>query len=339
VATDFDLYAPFDDGPGADVTEDTWRAMMRRGNIAGVARNVLNELRVTANGSGMQVFVDTGESVIESYWGQSSGSKTLGITSNASGSTRYDMVVARADWVLNKLVFDVNIGTASGPPFPTRDNTKWEVPLAVVAVTNGAVTILATQVYDCRQWGGPPVITVPDDYSWYGDKISSATRLSINGDAPAVNTNLYVVRLQSLGEQMCSKIRMCPSVLPVGGTTQVRIFYGARLDMLTSFIDPTTSTFLYGGSAGAVHESAFTPRLFRAGENIAIAVRGASTTTAATLINCAATSTVSLSAFLNPDPVNGPMVTTFKTNTMPTNLNLLDGTWSNRDRVWWAALA
>lgn len=338
MATDFDDYAPFDDGPGADVTEDTWRAMMRRGNIAGVARNVMNELRVTANSSGMQVFVDTGEVVIESYWGQNNIAKTLGITSNATGSTRYDMVVARADWVLNKVVFDVLVGTTV-PPAPTRDNTKWEVPLGIIVVTNGAVTITAAQALDARQWGGPPVMTVPDDYSWWNDKISSATRMSINGDAPAVNTNLYVVRLQSLGEQMVSKIRMCPSVLPVGGTTQVRIFYGPRLDMLTNFIDPTVSTFLYGGSAGAVHESAFTPRLFRAGENVAIAVRGASTSTAATLINCAATSTVALTSFLNPDPTNGPMVTAFKTATMPTTLNLLDGSWSNRDRVWWAALA
>lgn len=338
MATDFEKYKPFDAGAGANVTEDDWRGMQRRISVAGVMRNVMNECNVIPF-SGMTIVVDTGEVWIESYWGQTTNWLQLGVAANSSGSTRYDLVVARVDWVLNKVMVEIVQGTSGGPPAPTRDTSKWEIPLAVIVVANGAVTISAANIKDARQWGGPPVTTVPDDWSWYQDKISSSLRFNVNGDAAAVNTNLYVVRIQSLGEQMCSKIRMCPTVLPIAGTTVVRIFYGPRLDLLNNFIDPTTSTFLYGGTAGAVHESAFTPRLFRAGENVAIAVRGASTTTAASLANVAVTSTANMSTFLNPDATNGPVVTAFKTATMPSTLNLLDGSWTMRDRVWWAALA
>jgi hypothetical protein len=340
VATNFDAYAPFDAGPGANVTEDTWRAMMRRGNIAGVVKNVTNELNTFGDSTGMQVKVDTGECVIESYWGQNNSIKTLGITSNSSGFTRIDTVVARANWVDNTVEFDVLVGTPNAPtgPLPTRDNTKWEIPLGLVVVANGAVTIASTAVFDMRQWGGPPVMTVTDDYSLYADKLSSCRRFDVNGEIQVANGNLYVSRMHSLGEQVCSKIRLCVNVLPVAGTTTVRIFRGFRYDNITSFIDPTTSTFLYGGTAGTVHESTFTPTLFRAGETICIGVLGLSTTTAAQLAQNQVPGAVNMSGFLNPGTVS---VTMFKSSvaSMPTGFNLSDGSWFKRDRVFWAALA
>lgn len=336
MATNLDDYAPFDSGVGKDVTEDKWRAMMRRGNIAGTVKNAGSELKVFADSTGRQVKIPVGEVVIESYWGTNNTTKTMAITANATGSTRYDLVIARADWVNDVVQFDVLTGTTV-PPTLTRDASKWEVPLAVVTVGNGVSTINPADVADARQWGGPPVMTVTDDFSLYGDRISSCRRFDITGDNAHVNTNLYVTRMHSLGEQTVSEIRMYPTVLPVAGTVQVRIFRGLRGDQLTQFVDPTTSTFLYGGSASTVHTSAIPVTTFRAGEMIVVAVRAASTSTAPNLATNAVTAGAGTVGNLIT-PANN-FVTGFKTTTMPTTLNILDGTWFQRDRVFWVALA
>jgi len=334
-------YAPFDSGAGSSVTEDEWRAMQRRISIAGVVRGQGSEMLPFGNSTGMLVNIPTGEVQIESHWGKLTTPVTHAVTSNSSGSTRYDLVVARANWVNDVVEYDVIAGTpgTGSPPNVTRDSARWEIPLAVVVVVNGAVTIAAADVRDARQWGGPPVTTVTDDFLWWGDKISSCSRFNITGANAAVNTNLYFVRMHSLGEQTCSEIRLCPDVLPVGGTAQVRIFKGFRGDLLTSIVDPTTSTFLYGGSAGVVHTSAIPTTTFRAGEIVVVAVRADSTSTAPQLFSNAVTTPVGTTNFLNPS-TSSVMVTGFKTvGSMPATLNILDGSWTKRDRVFWTALA
>src|SRR5690242_6633787 len=207
MAASMDSYAPFDSGAGSNVTEDGWRAMMRRGNISGVVKGQGSELLPFGDSSGMQVKVPTGEAVIEGYWGQVASTKTLPISSNSSGSTRLDLVVARAHWGNNVVEVDVITGTpGSGVPGVTRDSVRWEIPLAVVTVANGAATISAANVTDARQWGGPPVTTVTDDFLWWGDKISSCSRFNVTGDNAVTNNNLYVVRMHSLGEKTVSLI-------------------------------------------------------------------------------------------------------------------------------------
>lgn len=336
-----DVYMPFDTGPGSNVTEDGWRAMTRYNNIAGVVRSIGSEMLPFGDSTGMQVKVSDGRVVIEGYYGQFNSTTILPITSNSSGSTRIDTVVARVDWTTNNRVeLDVIAGTPGNNtgPSPTRDSSKWEIPIALVTVASGAVTIASTSVFDVRQWGGPPTITTTDDFRMYKDRISTCPRYNVSGDAPVVNGNLYVAVMVSPGEQLINQIKLLPSVLPVGGTTTVRIFRGFRYDNLASFVDPTTSTFLSGGTAGQEHVSAITPTLFRAGEYIAVAVAGSGTSTACTLAQNAVTFTGNASSFLNPQST-GIWTTAFKTGSMPTAMNLADGTWTRRDRVFWAALA
>jgi hypothetical protein len=261
--------------------------------------------------------------------------------------TRLDLVVARLDKTNNQVLTGVVTGTAAGSPVVpdlTRNSAIYEVPLAVIAVAAGAVTVTAANVTDARQWGGPPVTTVTDDFLLYGDRISSCQRISV-ADANAVtNGFLYFVRMHSLGDQTVSQIRMHPTTLPVAGTTTVRIFRGYRQDRLTSFVDPTTTTFLYssGGSAASVHTSAFPATTFRAGEVVVVAVLGLSTTTAAQLsTQNTGTLTGGESANLLNPSTTATMVTGFKSGvaSMPTTLNLLDGSWTRRDRMFWVALA
>jgi hypothetical protein len=338
MATAFDNYAPFD---GQSVFEDQWRAMQRRVSISGVVRNQGNELHVFGDSTGRQVKLDTGELWIESYAGQITSLKTIPIDPNTSGSTRLDLIVARADWGANQIVYDVIKGTPGGSaPLPTRNTSLWEIPLAIAKCVNGFSTLNAADVYDARQWGGPPIITNTDDFLLFGDRISTCSRYNVGGNSAVTNGLMYVSRLHSPGEQTVSQLRMLCSTLPVGGTTTVRIFRGARPDLLTTFVDPTTSTFLYGGSVDTVHSTAIPTTTFRTGETIAIAVFGAGTTTAASIITNAVTwSGGNAANFLNPS-ASTTVTSCFKSaSSMPTSLNLLDGSWTLRDRVFWAALA
>ncbi|WP_086846733.1 hypothetical protein [Amycolatopsis kentuckyensis] len=156
MATAFDSYAPFDSGPGSNVTEDTWRSMMRRGVMTGVVAGVANEMAVFANSTGMQVFIPTGECWIEGHWGQLATQKTQPIAAAHATLARLDRVVARCDFVNNRIEYDVLTGTpAASPTLPslTQNTSIWEISLAQVSVAAAASTIAAGNVADLRTWG------------------------------------------------------------------------------------------------------------------------------------------------------------------------------------------
>lgn len=158
MATSLDTYAPYDSGAGADVREDTWRAMMRhmRGSTFGdgVLRTASNALEVYADSTGLQVKVRTGEAWLRAAWGQSTAEKTLAIATAHGSLARKDRVVLRNDFTLNRLEFDVLTGTAgAGVALPlTQTTSKWEVGLAIVDVPALDSSIDAAQVVDNRTW-------------------------------------------------------------------------------------------------------------------------------------------------------------------------------------------
>jgi hypothetical protein len=338
MATAFDSFAPFDTGPGSVVSEDGWRAMMQRGSISGVIRGIGNELLPFGDSSGRQVKVPTGEAWIQAYWGGvTSGTKTLPIAANASGSTRYDLVVARAEWTTNNDVeLDVITGTGSVVPDVTRNTTRWEIPLAVVTVINGASTITAAQVQDARQWGGPPVTTVTDDFLYYGDKLSTCQRINCNGDAAVVASTGYFSQMRSLGEQTVSQIRMYCGVQLTGGAVSVRIFHGYRPDQLTSIIDPVGLSF---ASPSTITTGTFTPVTFRAGQYVVVVILGNASAAGISLAGTVSATSGGVTNLLNPS-ATVTMTCGFKgsMSSMPTTLNIIDGSWGKRDRFFWASL-
>jgi hypothetical protein len=338
VATAFDTYGPFNTGSGANATEDQWRAFMRRISVSGVMRNINNEMLVYGDSTGLQVKVKTGDVWIEGHGGTLSAEKTLAIASNSSGQPRLDLVVARAHFVNDVIELDVLTGTAAATPLVpsvTRSSSLWEIPLAVVSIPSGDASIDASQVTDARQWGGPSVPTVTDDYLLYGDKISSHQRINMNGDAPINNGILYFVRIHSLIDQLVSKVRVFPTTAQVAGSASLRIFRGYRQDQLKDFIDPTGLSLTTG--VNTVKEGTFTPFTLRAGETVAVVVTASGTTTAPILGCASCTATGGIGNLINPDTA-GAMTCGFKTASMPTTLNLLDGSWSKRDRFFWVAL-
>jgi hypothetical protein len=342
MAIAFDTYAPFDSGPGSNVTEDGWRAMQRRMSVSGVVRNVLSEMLVFGDSTGMQVKISAGEVWVEGYWGQLASTKTAGIVTAHATLTRYDLVIAVVDWTNNVIQYDVLTGTPSSTPVVpplTQNSSLWQIPLAVVTVGPAVSTITAGNVQDAREWGGAVTATTTDDWLLYGDRAGTCRRLEVTDTNVHNDGIVYYSRMHSLQTQVCSKIRMFPTTLAVGGTVAVRIFHGYRVDKLSDFVDMTTANFTYSGLAAVnlVHEGVFPATTFRAGEVIVICYRYAGGSTSPVVATTAPGAAITnIGGLITPtaNPVTG-----FKTVAMPSSLNLTDGTWSQRNRVFWAALA
>lgn len=153
-------YWPFDAGAGASSTETRWRAMAQHWvpGGSGVLATELNKLNTFGDSTGLQVKVDTGRAWVRGHFYENDALKTVAIGSNSSGNPRIDRVVVRNDHTANTIGVVVIPGTpAASPTAPaiTQTSTVWDVPLAQVAVANGAVTIAAGNVTDERGLVGP----------------------------------------------------------------------------------------------------------------------------------------------------------------------------------------
>lgn len=154
-AVDFDTYAPFDAGAGANVMEATWRKMMKhmtRGR-SGVLKGEGLNCEVFADSSGLQVKVRTGEVFIRGHWGEVTSTKTLAIPTAHATLSRVDRVIARVDFSGNTIALDVLQGTAASSPVApavTQDSSQWEVSLGTVSVPAADTSIGSNQVTDAR---------------------------------------------------------------------------------------------------------------------------------------------------------------------------------------------
>lgn len=107
---------------------------------------------IFGDSSGMQIKVlaDRYALVRGHTWWSGSTTFTKAISSNASGSTRTDLVVLRLDRSTWAVTCEVKTGTpGSGAPALTQSLTTtgtWELPLATVTVASGAATITSGNV-------------------------------------------------------------------------------------------------------------------------------------------------------------------------------------------------
>lgn len=159
MATDMDLYYPFDAGAGSSITEAQWAKFARHLLPSGVLRSYENELEVYADATGMQVKVKTGAVWIRGHYGEITAIDTIAIESADPSNPRIDLVVAKVDWANNKVQIDIVKGTAAASPsIPslTRNSSIYEVALAQVLVGTGVSTIAADKVTDERSfaWAG-----------------------------------------------------------------------------------------------------------------------------------------------------------------------------------------
>lgn len=335
MAVTVDVYAPFDSGPGASVMEDTWRKIMRNPTVSGVLRNVLNELQVYADSTGLQVKVKTGEIWLEGHWGTIQSEKTLPIETPHATLARIDRVVARVDFVNNRIELGVTAGTAAATPTApgiTRNTSIFEVSLATVSVPAADTSIDAGQVTDARMFGGVPYSAVTDDQFFYSEKMSSTTRGSCTAAAALASGNAYVERVVSQVQNVVSTVMVHVITAQVGGSASYWVYKGFTQRDLAQV---ATGSITLTGSADATKTATFTPVTIEAGMQVAIAVRTTGTTTDPTI---ASTPNVVSAAFTNPTSPATAKTSVFKAATPGTAIDLLDGSWSNSQVFRWMAL-
>lgn len=142
-----------------DTTEtqfSQWARHIIHGGRSGV-NGVPNDttLKVTANSSGMQVFVAAGQAMVRGHYYVSTAAETLAIGA-ANTSPRIDAIVLKLDPAINSVVLQVVAGTAAASPVaPTltqTDSAIFQFKIAEVRVEASATTIDASKVTDTRQF-------------------------------------------------------------------------------------------------------------------------------------------------------------------------------------------
>lgn len=113
------------------------------------------DLKVTANSSGMQVFVAAGQAIVRGHFYVSTAAETVAIAA-ANTSPRIDAIVLKLDPAVNTIVLQVVAGTpAASPVAPTltqTDSAIFQFKIAEVRVEASATTIDASKVTDTRQF-------------------------------------------------------------------------------------------------------------------------------------------------------------------------------------------
>lgn len=152
--------APGDSGPYSDDQMSQTLATMfgQSQDNRGVLRGVLEELEVTpAAPADSTVIVEPGSALVQGRWYLNDADLSVAIASNASGSTRIDIVVLEADFTAQTVRIAVVQGTpAAGLPALTQTGLIWQIPLAYLTLASGFTTIAASAITDLRHYANIP---------------------------------------------------------------------------------------------------------------------------------------------------------------------------------------
>lgn len=136
-------------------------------NNTGVAAGVANELKVQAQSpvSG-QVDILTGAALVRGTAYLNTATMSLAFAANASGSTRYDIVVLEADFSAAvqtvRLVVVEGTPGAGLPALTHTDGVLWQCALAVVELANGYTTIADSVITDMRSYFNLPARVIQE---------------------------------------------------------------------------------------------------------------------------------------------------------------------------------
>lgn len=222
---------PFDAGAGSSVREAQWSKMARLWRDDGVIPGLTNELEVTANASGMHVFVDTGTAWQLGFYYENTASLTVDVDA-ASVQDRIDRIVVRLDTTANTMVVHVIKGTPAATPSEPpllAGPVIWDLPLARVFVDSAAVTIGAPDLTDERQWS-----TIDADTLDGHDSTYFAT-------AKGYKSNTYVINTYSTGGEVIPygvTFTVAPFPVVTPGDTSFGPFFPVPIDAAR-----TTTTF------------------------------------------------------------------------------------------------
>lgn len=139
-----------------DTTETQYSQLFRELQDSGVADSFGGTgFAVSANASGMQVFVQPGFAIVRGFFVESTAVEPVTIDA-AEASVRSDRVVLRLDPSANSILPFVVKGTAgAGLPALTQTPTGLhDEPLAVVTVSPGVASISSDKAADDRRFSG-----------------------------------------------------------------------------------------------------------------------------------------------------------------------------------------
>lgn len=138
------------------VYEAGWREMAENWRTSGilVQGNVMDQIGgdcVVEPGTGLEIRIAPGRAWVRGHlFKHTDDYEYLPISPNTSGSTRNDLVVIRL------LVSDIDnenriqYTILEGTTTPVRNDTYWDLPLAIVAVPNNASSITSGNITDLR---------------------------------------------------------------------------------------------------------------------------------------------------------------------------------------------
>lgn len=136
--------SPYDN----DEFSDIWRVLFQRDRTTqGYIEGHLNELIVT-NPSANNIEMDTGAALVDGkYYTTDDEAVTTASIATPAVATRIDRVVLRKSWAAQTVRFTIITGVegAGVPAITQTDGVTWDVPIAQVSITTGAVITITDE--------------------------------------------------------------------------------------------------------------------------------------------------------------------------------------------------
>lgn len=139
-----------------DTTEADYSRLFRELQDSGICDTAGGTgFRASADSSGMSVTIAPGLAIVRGHAAYSTADEDL-LIEPAASQARIDRIVLRLDPAANGITLGVLTGTpgAGAPAITETDSDVYELPLALVQVDAGAVTIAADRVTDERRFVG-----------------------------------------------------------------------------------------------------------------------------------------------------------------------------------------
>ena len=139
-------------------------------------------------GSNMNIQISTGDAFINGDFSHTGDPQILTVANNASGSTRYDLVVIHVDLVADTADYRILTGNLN----PTQNDSVWELPLAGIGVPNNATQITNANIQDLRvisnDFSAKTLITLTKSTD---TTIPAGTEATLAWDAPTQPNDIY----------------------------------------------------------------------------------------------------------------------------------------------------
>lgn len=137
---------------------------------------------VTATANAREVSIAPGYGYAMNVEAYSDSAVTLTAGANSSGSTRYDMVVFTYDWgTPANSAFSIKASTSVVTALTQTEGTTWEMPVALLSVSDGQGVFNASQITDLRPLGHG-VVNIELSTDWVAWNAYRTPQCAVSGE-------------------------------------------------------------------------------------------------------------------------------------------------------------